>query len=102
MIRLYIRKSGVEDIAGIRYLENLDYLDAADNQIKVISELQYLPNIHLIGLSGNQIEDILSLVNNTILGTGVYLFLTGNPLNEESVNEYIPALIARGVIVNWL
>jgi len=102
LIRLYIRKSGVEDIAGIRYLENLDYLDAADNQIKDISELQYLPNIHLIGLSGNQIEDILPLLNNAILGTGVYLFLTGNPLNEESVNEYIPALVARGVIVNWL
>ena len=99
LIRLYIRKSNVEDITGIKNLENLDFLDAADNQIKDISELQYLPNIHLLGLSGNKIEDILPLVNNPYLGQGVYLYLGGNPLNEKSLNEYIPILIQRGVTV---
>jgi hypothetical protein len=58
-----------------------------------------LPNIHLIGLSGNKIEDILPLVNNPYLGQGVYLYLGGNPLNEKSLNEYIPILIERGVTV---
>lgn len=99
LIRLYIRKNNVEDITGIRNLENLDYLDAADNQIKDISELQYLSNIHLIGLSGNKIEDILPLVNNSYLGEGVYLYLGGNPLNEKSLNEYVPELTQRGVTV---
>lgn len=99
LIRLYIRRNNVENISGIKNLENLDYLDAADNQIKDISELQYLPNIHLIGLSRNKIEDITSLVNNPYLGAGVYIYLGSNPLNEKSINEYIPALIARGITV---
>ena len=99
LIRLYIRKNKVKNLSGIKNLENLDYLDAADNQIKDITELQYLPKIHLIGLSGNKIEDIAPLVNNPNLGEGVYLYLGGNPLNEKSLNEYIPVLIARGVTV---
>ena len=99
LIRLYIRKNKVESLSGIKNLENLDYLDAADNQIKDISELEFLPKIHLIGLSGNKIEDISPLVNNPNIGQGVYLYLGGNPLNEKSINEYIPALIARGVTV---
>jgi Leucine-rich repeat (LRR) protein len=99
LIRLYIRRNIVNDVSGIKNLENLDFLDAADNQIKDISELEYLPKIHLIGLSGNKIEDIAPLVNNPNLGEGVYLYLGGNPLNEKSINEYIPTLIARGVKV---
>ncbi len=99
LIRLYIRKNKVEDITGIRNLESLDYLDAADNQIKDISELEYLPNIHLIGLSGNKIEDLSPLVNNPYIGEGVYLYIGNNPLNEKSINEYIPALIQKGVTV---
>ncbi|NQU04719.1 MAG: leucine-rich repeat domain-containing protein [Calditrichaeota bacterium] len=101
LVRLYIRRNNVNNISGIENLENLDYLDAADNQIENISELQNLPNIHLIGLSGNQIEDISPLVNNTNLGTGVYLFLNNNPLDETSINEYIPILIQRGVAVYY-
>ncbi len=99
LIRLYIRKNNVTDISGIKNLGNLDFLDAVDNQIIDISELQYLPNIHLIGLSGNKIEDISPLVNNLLLGPGVYVYLGGNPLSDKSINEYIPALIKRGVTV---
>ncbi len=101
LIRLYIRLNKVENLNGIKNLENLDFLDAADNQINDISELQFLQNIHLIGLSGNKIEDISPLYNNPYLGEGVNLFLRNNPLNNKSINEYIPGLQARGVIVNW-
>jgi Leucine-rich repeat (LRR) protein len=102
LIRLYIRKNEVEDISGIKNLENLDFLDAADNKIKDISELQYLPGIHLIGLSNNEIEDLLPLVNNPYLGEGVYLYIGGNPLSEKSINVYIPALVERGVTVYFM
>jgi len=100
LIRLEIDLNNINDISGIKDLVNLDYLSANNNQIKDISELQYLPNIHLIGLIGNNIEDILPLVNNTNLGNGVSLFLSNNPLNQKSINEYIPALVARGVSVS--
>lgn len=101
LIRLYVRLNKITDLNGIMNLENLDFLDAADNLIIDISDLEYLPNIHLIGLSGNKIVDILPIVNNSNLGEGVHLFLNENPLNEKSINEYIPVLISRGVRVNW-
>lgn len=99
LVRFLIRRNSVSDISGIKNLESLDYLDAADNQIKDVSELQYLPNIHLIGLGGNKIEDILPIVNNQSLNTGVYLYLNNNPLNSQSINEYLPILAKRGVKV---
>jgi internalin A len=102
LIRLYISFNKIEKIDGIKLLENLDYLDATNNQIKDISEMQYLPNIHLIGLSGNKIEDIAPLVANPYLGQGVNLDLGNNPLNDKSINEYIPALIAKGVAVSTM
>ncbi|WP_337871639.1 leucine-rich repeat domain-containing protein [Ignavibacterium sp.] len=101
LIRLYVRSNKITDLNGIMNLENLDFLDAADNLIIDISDLEYLPNIHLIGLSGNKIVDILPIVNNSNLGEGVHLFLNENPLNEKSINEYIPVLISRGVQVSW-
>ena len=99
LLRLEIDLNNINDMSGIKNLINLDYLSADNNQIKDISELQYLPKIHVIGLSGNKIEDLLPLVNNTNIGKGVYIFLSNNPLNQKSINEYIPALIARGVVV---
>lgn len=99
LIRLLIRKNKVEDISGAKNLETLDLFDAVDNNIKDISELLYLPNIHWIGLTGNEIEDISPLVNNPFLGPGVSVYLGGNSLNEKSINEYIPALIKRGVTI---
>ena len=99
LIRLYIENNRINDITGIKNLQNLDWLAASDNQIKDISELQYLPKVHLLGLSENQIEDLLPLVNNPYLGEGVELYISGNPLSEKSINEYIPILRERGVRV---
>ncbi len=99
LIRLEIDQNNVNNISGIKNLVNLDYFSANNNQIKDISELQYLPKIHMIALSGNNIEDISPLVNNSNIGNGVYIFLGNNPLNQKSIDEYIPALIARGVTI---
>jgi internalin A len=99
LVRLCFESNKVAIISGIKNLENLDFLDASDNQITDISELQYLTKIHLIGLPRNKIVDIKPLVDNPNLNSGVYLYLTGNPLNEKSINEYIPTLIKRGVKV---
>ena len=99
IVRLYIEQNEITNISGIKNLESLDYLAANNNQITDISELQYLANLHLIGLAGNKIEDIKPLVDNPNLNSGVYIYLTGNPLNDKSVNEYIPALVKRGVTI---
>ena len=49
----------------------------------------------------NQVSDISPLVDNPGLGDIVIVWLRGNPLSEESVNEHIPALRARGVTVDY-
>ena len=40
-----------------------------------------------LNLWNNKITDILPLVKNSGLGKGDFVGLTGNPLNEKSVNE---------------
>jgi len=40
-------------------------------------------------------------VDNVGLGAGDQVTLAGNPLSEQSINEYIPALKARGVSVRY-
>jgi Leucine-rich repeat (LRR) protein len=99
LVRLYLRQNIIDNLSGIKNLEALDYLDAKDNQIIDISELQYLPQIHLIGLSDNKIKDILPLINNVNIGKSVFIYLGNNPLNDKSINEYIPILTSRGVTV---
>jgi len=49
----------------------------------------------------NQIGDVKPLVDNTGLGDGDEVWLSENPLSEQSINEYIPALEARGVTVYY-
>jgi len=50
-------------------------------------------------LHNNLIADIYPLVGNGGLGTGDRVYLGGNPLSEDSINTYIPELVARGVVV---
>jgi len=38
-------------------------------------------------------------VDNGGLGAGDKIWLSGNPLSEQSINDYIPELEARGVTV---
>jgi len=49
----------------------------------------------------NQIVDISPLLDNPGLGEGDYVGLGNNPLSEQSTNEYIPELEARGVTVDY-
>jgi len=91
----------IEDISPLANLTKLEWLYLADNKVKDISVLEKLENLERIRLWDNQIEDILPLVKNKGLGKGDLISLQGNPLNEKSINEYIPALRARGVYVGW-
>ena len=54
--------------------------------------------VHL-GLSNNQISDTQPLVDNTGIGKGDGVDLSGNPLSGESSNTLIPMLEGRGVMV---
>jgi len=120
---LYLQRNQISNISPLANLTNLTQLDLSHNQINVITSLSNLTNLTYLSLHANQISDIsvlanftdlmwLYLQNNLItniypltqnggLGTGDRVYLDGNPLSEDSINIYIPELMARGVIVSY-
>ncbi|MDP4197646.1 MAG: hypothetical protein Q8940_21550 [Bacteroidota bacterium] len=97
---LIIAHNKLDNLSGLRNFENLFNFDANNNEIKDISELQYIKKIHVIVLAFNKIEDLSPIVNNPSIAQGVDLSVTGNPLNQKSINEYIPALEKREVYIS--
>jgi len=98
---LHLAWNHITDITPLKNLANLNWVAFDMNNISYISALQNLPNLSYVRLWDNQISDIKPLVDNSNIGEGDIVGLDGNPLNEKSLNEYIPALQARGVIVTW-
>ena len=82
-------------------MTNLQELSLHRNQIVDLSPLNQLTNLQELWIGDNQIEDLAPLIANTGLGSGDEVFLAGNPLNTQSLNEHIPALKARGVDVRY-
>jgi Leucine-rich repeat (LRR) protein len=101
LTRLYLSRNQVTDLSPISGLPILEVLSVSGNNISDISCLVGMSTLLEIDLRNNNITDIGPLVTNTNLDTGVVVWLTANPLNLQSVEEHIPALRARGVIVNW-
>ncbi len=79
----------------------MEYLDLSHNQIDNISSLSNLPNLQTLLLHWNQIIDIGPLTFNPGIKSCDAIVLTGNPLNDISVNNYIPSLTTRGVTVTY-
>ena len=96
-----VQNNRISDLSPLASSPNLEQIWAANNQISDLSALQGLTGLANLDLSGNQISDIEPLVNNSGIGSGDKLDLRSNPLNSESVDTWIPELIARGVDVLW-
>ena len=73
---------------------------AAANNVTDLSPLTGLPALTGLDLRENRISDLGALVLNSDLAGGDWLSVGGNPLNEESVNVHVPALLERGVDVS--
>ena len=104
LTNLSVLNLGANDIRDIRPLEtltNLTDLDLEQNKISDISSLRELTNLAVLDLRNNKITDISPLLENTGLGKGDKVELESNPLNEASINVYIPQLQKRGVEVDW-
>jgi len=98
---LHLAWNHITDITPIKNLTKLNWIAFDMNNISDISALQNLQNINYVRLWDNQITDIKPLVDNLGIGEGDIVALTGNPLSEKTINEYIPALQSRGVVVTW-
>ena len=97
--RLRAFGAGVTSLVGLEAARNLRYLFIGANDVSNLSALEDLPNLTGVDLSDNQVVDISPLVHNERFGDGDWVTLSGNPLSEASVNEHIPALLERGVVV---
>lgn len=86
--------------APLSGLTGLEQLHGAFNLFTDISAFSSLTSINNLDIRFNQINDILPLINNSGLGDGDTVSLQNNPLSDQSINDYIPALEARGVTVN--
>lgn len=96
---LYLSYNPASDISPLSNLKKLRTLSLSHMEITDISVLAGLPNLHESYLEGNFISDISPLVENTGLGWGDTIYLSDNPLSDESVHVNIPRLEERGVTV---
>ena len=99
--RLDLGSNQVVDLAPLTSLTNLQELFLHRNQIVDLSPLKQLTNLQELWLGDNQIEDLDPLITNAGLGKGDLVNLQNNPLSAQARNEQIPALKARGVIINY-
>lgn len=96
---LIMKNCGLSNIDSLANLDKLSKLLLNENFITDITSLAELHELYELNLGNNYITDILPLINNWGLGGGDYVLLYNNPLNEISLNTYIPQLQDRGVIV---
>ena len=87
------------DVGPLAGLTNLNWLRLDHNQLTDVGPLAGLTNLRGLDLKDNQIEDLTPLIANPGLGEGDWIYLPGNPLSDQALNEQIPALQARGVRV---
>ena len=98
---LSFSQNRVSDISPLANLKSLRYLAGVENGISDVSSLVELAQLGELYLNVNNITDLGPLVTNAGLDSGDLIDVRSNPLNAESINTHIPALLARGVRVSY-
>jgi hypothetical protein len=96
---LWLDRNQITDIAPVAGCWRLNHLFMSDNQISDLGPLTTMKYLADLDLAGNVIVDLAPLVANTDFGTGDRIWLARNRLSETAINQQIPALRARGVVV---
>lgn len=97
---LFVGQNLISDLSPIAGLNDLIQFSAPNCLITDPSFLAGLVNLSTLDLNSNAITDISTLVLNTGLGTGDYVYLRNNPLSQNAVCSDIPVLEGRGVNVD--
>ena len=98
---LDLRDNSISDISPLARLTNLTALRLGQNNVTHISSLAGLTKLTILDLRNNSISDLSPLVTNTGLGSGDWIDVRGNFLNNTSINTHIPTLQSRGVTVEF-
>ncbi|HKK20942.1 MAG TPA: leucine-rich repeat domain-containing protein [candidate division Zixibacteria bacterium] len=96
---LFVIGNNISDLSPLTGCPLLNTIYADNNPISDISALSDLVLLTNVWLRNDLIQDISPLVNNSGIGAGDQVGLSNNPLSTESINTYIPALEARGVVI---
>ncbi len=96
---LVARYSGILDLTGLEYAENIRWLNLLDNQISDISVLSGLTNLQYLFLTENQISDISPLSRLTNLET---LGLDGNQISDTRPLSALTNLRYVGLSANQI
>lgn len=84
---------------ALRALVKLESVSLMQNEIVDIGPLAGLVNLRELNLAKNRIADLQALLDNTGLGAGDHVDVRENPLSASALGVQIPALEARGVVV---
>ncbi len=98
---LYLTANEITDLTPLSNLKELQILWLSGSKIENIFPLQNLEKLISVILDYNLVKDIKPLVDNKGIGKGTTITLRNNPLSDQSINEYIPQLLARGINIIW-
>lgn len=96
---LQLVNNQVSDLTPIAEWYNAVRLILRENQIMDVSPLRHLDRLVELDLRNNQIVDLQPLALNQGLATGDTIYVTGNPLSQQSIEVHIPTMEARGATV---
>ena len=104
LIYLYLQENSISDVLPLENLTQLIYLYLGGNSISDVLPLENLTQLTHLDLDRNNISDVSPLVALNLTGrewddTG--LSLNNNPLSYVSINTHIPALQAKGIVVQF-
>jgi len=91
----------IESIRPLAGLTKLRVLALAMNRIHDVRPLASLESLDSLALYDNQIRDLQPLIDNVGLGEGDRVNFQRNPLSDRAINEQVPILQERGVIVEY-
>ena len=98
LYNLFIGFNQVSDLTPLANLTRLGQLEFPNNQVSDLAPLANLSNLRNINLDWNNVSDISPLIALPHL---FKLYARGNPLSEASINEHIPVLKRRNVILSF-
>ena len=101
IITLKLADGNIVDISPLAKMVKLEWVALELNKISDLSPLQNLTKLKYIRLWNNQIQNIKPLVDNLDIGKNDVVGLNNNPLNDISINQYIPILQSREIYITW-
>ena len=87
----------IRDLTPLARMPRLFFLVLRGNAIRDVTALADLASLFFLDLADNRIRDIEPLVDNSGLGYGDLIYLQGNPLDDVSIRNHVPALQGRGI-----